>query len=146
MKSHNLLIYLITVIILGVGCASNQPSPEERYPDLVEENPPHRIPYVEKEITIDSVAFIRVDKEKALVVKGSFPNPCTQILRVDERVFPEMLTLNIIGWQRYQQMCAQTITPFTYIHKGISSEQWEGMKLIEINEKEYELPLSSSTQ
>lgn len=146
MKIDSLLICLIAVILLGVGCAANQPSPEERFPDLVEENPPHRTPYVEKEITIDSVAFISVNKEKALLIKGTFPNPCTQILRVDERAFPEMLTLNIIGWQRYQQMCAQTITPFTYIHKGISSAQWEAMKLIEINEKEFELPLSSSTQ
>ncbi|MGN8225159.1 hypothetical protein [Gracilimonas sp. BCB1] len=146
MNIYSLLTYLIAVIILGVGCAANQPSPEEQYSDLVEENPPHRTPYVEKEITIDSVAFIRVNNEKTLLVKGTFPNPCTQILRVDERVLPEMLTLNIVGWQRYQQMCAQTITPFTYIHKGISSEQWEQKKLIVINEKEFELPLGSSSE
>ncbi len=146
MKTDSLLVYFITVIILGVGCASNQPSPQERYPDLVEENPPHRIPYVEKDVSIDSIGFIKIEKEKALLVKGTFPNPCTQILRVDERMVPEMLTLNIIGWQKYQQMCAQTITPFTYIHKGITPEQWEQKKLIVINEKEFKLPLDSSTE
>ncbi|WP_421772886.1 hypothetical protein [Gracilimonas sp.] len=146
MNIYSLLTYLIAVIILGVGCASNQPSPEESYPDLVDENPPNRIPYVEKDVSIDSITFIKVQNEKALLIKGTFPNPCTQILRVDERVVPEMLTLNIIGWQRYQQMCAQAITPFTYIHKGISSEQWEQKKLIVINEKEFELPLGSSSE
>jgi hypothetical protein len=143
MKFDNLLIYLVALILLGIGCASNQPSPKERYPDLVDVNPPNRIPYVEKEIAIDSIAFIRVQKEKALLIKGTFPNPCTQILRVDERIVPEMLTLNIIGWQRYQQMCAQTIIPFTYIYKGISSEQWEEKKLIVINETEFKLPPGS---
>lgn len=138
------LFLSLTLFLLIIGCASNQPTLEETYPNLVKENPPERIPYIEKEVTTDSISFIRVQRQKTLLIEGTFPNPCTQILRVDERTVPEILYIDIIGWQRYQQSCAETITPFTYVHKGISAEQWANMKLIVINGIEFELPLGSN--
>ena len=144
MKVLKILLFALPAFLLMISCASNQPTLEEIYPNLVEENPPNRIPYVEKEITIDSVSFINVQKQKALLIKGTFPNPCTQILRVDERTVPEILYLDFTGWQEYQQSCTEVIEPFTYIYRGLNSEQWSQMKLIVINDIEFELPLTSN--
>ncbi len=136
------ILIIISVLFLVHGCASNQPSLEDKYPDLVTENPPDRIPYIEKEVTIDSTSLVKVQKQYALLIKGNFPNPCTQILRVDERTAPEVLFLDIIGWQKYQQTCAEAITPFTYIHRGFDPQNWNNLKKVVINDIEFE-PLSA---
>lgn len=137
---HILIVTGLAVLVFtAIGCATEKPSLQELYPNLIDEAPPERIPYVEKEIYIDSIGVINVQSQKAIIVKGTLPNPCTSILRVDELTVPEMITLNLIGWQRYQESCIQTIEPFTYIHQGISREQWKEIKIIKVNEKEFRL-------
>lgn len=140
------ILVIFSVLFLALGCASNQPTLEDKYSDLVTVNPPDRIPYIEKEVTIDSVSVVRVQKQNALLIKGSFPNPCTQILRVDEQAAPDVFFLDIIGWQKYQQTCAQVITPFTYIHRDPNSQNWNNLKKVVINDIEFDMPSAPKTQ
>lgn len=122
---------LICLIIVGFSCAPTQKLNDE-YPDAIEINPPDQVPYIEKNITIHSVQPIQVGRQYGLVIEGDFPNVCTQILRINERAALGKLDLKVLGWQRYQKACAETITPFTHIYE-IPRDLFQTLDTVSVN-------------
>lgn len=138
----NLKYPLIILLFAGLltACGTPQKTLKEQHPDLVEVNPPDRIPYIEKDISIEDVEFLKVKRAPALLIKGQFPNSCTQILRVDEKTPPEIVNLTIIGWQQYKKPCEQSGNPsFTYVHKNLDAQHWKNTRLIIINNQEFKV-------
>ena len=110
-------IILFFIVSLS-ACTTTESALDTKYPDRVQVNPPQRTAYVEKDIHIRTVEKLQLKNNTALVIEGDFPNPCTQILRVDDKRFPQTFSLKIIGWQKYQEVCMQTITPFTFVYQN----------------------------
>lgn len=121
------------------ACTSTSDILNEKYPNLIELDPPERIPYEEKKVRVDDLQVMEIRGQSLLVIQGSFPNPCSKLLRIEQESFPEILNLELVGWQKAREMCAQSITPFTYIVKDIPEEQWEQLKLVTVNGTELKL-------
>lgn len=133
---HLLFVFLFASLL--TACSSSQKTLDELHPDLIEVNPPNRIPYIEKDIEIEGVEFMEIQRNPALLIKGRLPNMCTQILRVDQKTPPEIIELTIIGWQQYKKPCEQSGSPsFTYIHKNLDAQLWKNTKLVIINNQEH---------
>ncbi|MEX0608546.1 MAG: hypothetical protein WD016_01180 [Balneolaceae bacterium] len=131
------------LVITCISCASSHISLREQHPEAIDVNPPQRVPYIENEITIHAIEAVSSGKEYALLIEGEFPNPCTQILRVNERRLIGTLELKILGWQRYGEMCAEVITPFTFIY-NIPKEQFQDIETVTANGTVKELTHSSN--
>lgn len=123
--------FIICLMLVGFSCAPTQ-NLNDNHPDAIEINPPNQVPYIEKDIIIHSVEPIQVGRRYGFLIEGDFPNVCTQILRVNERAALGNLDLKVLGWQRYQELCAETITPFTYIHE-IPRDIFETLDTVSVN-------------
>ena len=140
------MIKIVTFLILitaVAGCTSMQSSLDEQYPDRVQVNPPQRVPYEERPLHIRSVERIQFRNNYALVIEGDFPNPCTQILRVNDNRFAQTNSFEIIGWQKYEEMCAQMITPFTFIYEN-QSMPLRDLETVTVNGTAFKLENSDS--
>lgn len=130
------------MIVFGFACSSIQ-SLQDQYPDAIELTPSPQVPYDEKDITIRSVEPVQSGRQYALLIEGDFPNPCTQLLRVNEKSGLDKLNLKILGWQKHKEMCAEVITPFTFIYE-IPKEDYEKIDSVSANGKTFELDKSNS--
>lgn len=129
--------------LLTTGCSTTKEPLTDRFPNLVKVSPPDRIPYVEKELSISSVELITLRKSTALLIKGEMPNTCTSILRAEMNIVPEILNIEMIGWQKYQQECAEGTKPFSYLVRNISNEEWKDIGWVYINEEQFMLDKSN---
>ncbi len=140
-----LLLTTSLLMVFLAGCATTKaPSLAERFPNLVEVDPPNRIPYIQQEFSIELVEPILVGKHTALHIQGTLPTGCTKVLRVSDKWLPEILNLEMVGWQKVQESCTQAAIPFSYIFTNMTQEPWEQIKLVTVNGKEFKFHSSTN--
>lgn len=118
-----------------LGCASSQQGkkPGEQYPDLVTLTPPgdqHRKP---SKVYIDSVRRISHHESPALLIHGTFPDGCTRLASADHEFQHDTLAITLSAWRNPDKICAQVLTPFTFIYNNISSREFGSRIPVSIN-------------
>jgi hypothetical protein len=137
--------FLFIWMLFLAGCATTKaPTLAERFPNLIEISPPSRVPYVEKKIAIKLVEPILVGKKTALHIQGTLPTGCTGLLHVNDKWLPEILELKMVGWQKARETCKEPSVPFSYIFTDMSPEQWQQIKMITVNGKEFKFHESAT--
>lgn len=135
LSNLRLLIWTLTAFIFLIGCASsskkNRPEP---YQNLVTVQKPGNEPNRTARVYIDSVKKITTNNQPALLVNGTFPDACTKLKKVSHQVKNDSLFLEIEAWRNPDSMCAQVLTPFSYIYYKIPENELTSHDQIVINE------------
>jgi len=139
MKAILFTLLSLHLLMMGSGCTVNEDSIKDRYPNLVEITAPGDLPYSEVSIGIEKADIVTLSNDLALHIKGYFPNPCTQLLRVEESFNEGVLRLELIGWQQSDIFCAQTITPFSYLYTTLNDDQLQSLEVVTVNGEEFTL-------
>lgn len=134
------LLFAISVLILSLtigSCTMHEDSLTEQFPDLVQVDPPGDLPYKEVQLYIENIQIVELNSGKALHVQGNFPNACSHLLRVEGTLSDTTLELNLIGWQETEIMCAQYLTPFSYLYTELSGDQLQAIEKVISNGSEF---------
>lgn len=132
------IVYLfLAVLTLIAACASSSNNKSRDYENLVSLHEPEEQPHQPSKVYIDSVKQIVHEQEAALLIHGTFPDACTNIEEVIHSVENDSLYLEIKAWRNTEQMCAQVLTPFSYIYKELSKEHFAEHTEININGTAY---------
>lgn len=123
--------------MIGNGCTVNEENIKDRFPNLVEITDPGDLPYSEVSIRVERAEIVTLSNKLALHIIGYFPNPCTQLLRVEDNFKEGELQLELLGWQQSDIFCAQTITPFSYLYSTLKDAQLHSLEVVTINGEEF---------
>lgn len=134
-------VTISTLLIIASinGCSVHNDNLSERFPNLVQIVPPDDRPYTESRLIIESVESVVLESGYALHIQGNFPNPCTQLLRIEEESTQNILRLDLIGWQETNTMCAQYIVPFSYLYTDLNKDQWSALDTVIVNGNSFPL-------
>lgn len=102
-------------------------------PNLVQIVPPGDARYRPAPVYVDSLAPYATENGDVLLVKGHFPNGCTQLLKAGHRIEGDTLFLRLRGWQPVDRMCTQALQPFSFIYDRVPPDS-----LAHIRSFEYE--------
>ncbi len=118
-------IYLLLTIFIIVGCASssNNGDGNETYPNLVSLQQPGDQPHKPSKVYIDSVKQITANEHPALLISGTLPDACTNLQEVTHSISENKLSVEIKAWRNPDKMCAQVLTPFSFIYEGVSKKE-----------------------
>lgn len=136
------LSFTLSILILTLtlcGCSMYDDSLTERFPNLVQVNPPGDLPYEESSVNIEKVDVVVLKNGKALHIQGQFPNPCTHLLRVEGELAGTTLALSFDSWQESNVMCAQSLTPFSYLYTELSEDQLATIEKVTIDGRDFYL-------
>lgn len=129
-------IALILIIVVA-GCASSNNSEEtEGYPHLVTLQQPGDQPYDTSRVYIDSVKVI-TRNQQALLIHGTFPDACTKIRDVSHTIDNDSLKLSFSAWRNPEKMCAQVLTPFSFIYNKLTEKELRSHSKIFVNNTPY---------
>lgn len=107
------------------------------YPHLVQLKPVGQEAHEPSKVYIDSVKQITDQGQPALLISGSFPDACTSLGSVSKEGDEGKLELRITAWRNTEQMCAQVITPYSFIYSRLSVKQLKAQSSVIINESTY---------
>ena len=134
-----LLYWMLAISVIAAGCdfsSQNSKRPAEGYQNLVTLQQPSDDAQSSK-IYIDSVKTVTTSNEMALLVSGTFPDACTKLGSASHQQQSDNLYLDITAWRTPQTMCAQVLTPFSFIYKGLTSNAISANDQIIINGTAY---------
>lgn len=135
------IIYLsIAILIIIAGCASssNKKGDEiESYSHLVSLKQPADEPSQPSKVYIDSVRQVTAEGEAALLIHGTFPDACTHLKEARHRIQNDTLSLEITAWRNPDKMCAQVLTPFTFIYNELMEKEFSSRSTLLVNGSEY---------
>lgn len=129
----------LALLILIVGCASSSSNENYDYEDLVSLQKPQDQPHQASKIYIDSLKQITHEQEPALLIHGTFPDACTKLEEVSHRMENDSLYLDLKAWRNPDKMCAQVLTPFSYIYEELNQDDFSSHSEIIINNTAYSL-------
>ncbi|MGM0546989.1 MAG: hypothetical protein ACQEST_09735 [Bacteroidota bacterium] len=134
-----LIACTLLTFIFAIGCASSQNSNKsESYENLVSiEKPDEGEPSQPSKVYIDSVKKITDNDTQALLISGTFPDACTKIRSVSHHTQNDSLHLDIEAWRNPEKMCAQVLTPFSYIYNRLSDDELSSYDNVTINNTAY---------
>ncbi|TYP94124.1 hypothetical protein LX73_1849 [Fodinibius salinus] len=107
------------------------------YPNLVTLQKAQDVSHQPANIYVDSVKQITVDNHPALFISGSFPDACTHLSNVSHQINNETLTLNFSAWRNTDKMCAQVLTPFSFIYEQLEDQEITSRSEVFINDTAY---------
>lgn len=105
----------------------------ESYSHLISLEKPGEEPNQPSKVYIDSVKKITENKKDALLIGGTFPDACTKLEEVTHHTKNDSLYLEITAWRNPDKMCAQVLTPFTYIYDQVSDEELKSHSEVIVN-------------
>lgn len=135
------LALLLLSGIIAAGCASSEKKSldKSKIENLVEIHPPLHKSYTKSKVYIDSVQLIDDNDRRALLVSGSFPDGCTRLDRAAHTVNNGEVELSLSAWRDPEMMCAQVLTPFSFIYNGLAEEELDQRPAILINGTTFEI-------
>ncbi len=120
------------------GCASSQKSDNVKsLENLVSIQEPGDEPHNPSKVYIDSVKKITINDSPGLLISGTFPDACTKIQQVTHHTSDNSLYIDIKAWRNPEQMCAQVLTPFSYLYHKMTEEELSTYSKAIINERSY---------
>lgn len=111
----------------------------ESYENLVNIQEPDDEPYQQSKVYIDSVKKITDHNKPILVISGTFPDGCTKLQNVTHHTTGDSLYLDIKAWRNPNMMCAQVLTPFSYIYDRITEKELSTYAKVIVNGSSYHL-------
>lgn len=134
-----ILMLLLTATIVSFGCASSEKNSnkEKEYPNLVSLNPPEDQKQEESNIYIDTVESITQNKQKALLISGSFPDGCTHLKAAKYSIAEDTLKISLEAWREAEMMCAQVLTSFSFIYDEIPEQSLKSASSVMVNGRMY---------
>jgi hypothetical protein len=131
--------FSIAIATMIAGCASSNNNDEDDQPlqNLVELQSPDEQPNQPSKVYIDSVKQITRNKKEVLVIFGTFPDACTNLEEVTHHTKGESLHLEFSAWRNPEIMCAQVLSPFTFIYDKLSKEELSSHSEVLINNTSY---------
>ncbi|NGP78132.1 hypothetical protein G3570_15900 [Balneolaceae bacterium YR4-1] len=132
------LLLLLTTLLLS-ACASSEKNSNRDMDiqNLVSLNPPGDQNVEESTIYVDSVQAITYENRRALLISGSFPDACTHLASATDSLVQGSVHITLEAWRETDQMCAQVLTSYSYIHSGISADVLSEISSVTINEHTY---------
>lgn len=128
----------MVVALLVVGCASSNSSEDtQSYPHLVELQSPGDEPNQSSKIYIDSVKQVTRNQQEVLVIHGTFPDGCTNLESVTHSIKGDTLQIKFKAWRNPEMMCAQVLSPFTFIYDKLTNEEISAHTNVIINKTTY---------
>lgn len=105
--------------------------------NLVSIQEPGDEPHNPSKVYIDSVKKITNNDSPSLLISGTFPDACTKIQQVTHHTSDNSLYIDIKAWRNPEQMCAQVLTPFSYLYHKMAEEELSTYSKAIINERSY---------
>lgn len=132
-------LYTIFIFILLTGCASSAQKNDnvKSFENLVTIQEPLDEPHQPSKVYIDSLKQIRNDGKPALLINGTFPDACTKLQQVIHHSTGDSLYIDIKAWRNPDQMCAQVLTPFSYIYHDLTEDELNTHSAAIINGSSY---------
>lgn len=134
-----LLFWMLAISLVAAGCdftSKNNKQPADDYQDLVTIQEPVDDAQSSK-IYIDSVQIVTTNNKTALLISGTFPDACTKLGSASHRREGDTLYLDITAWRNPQTMCAQVLTPYSFLYKELTSNALSANEQIIINGTAY---------
>ncbi|HKK45165.1 MAG TPA: hypothetical protein VJ964_06555 [Balneolaceae bacterium] len=121
------------------GCASSSNSNNEKhsFTNLVTVEKPGSTKHNPSKVYVDSVKQITIDQKPALLVSGTFPDACTKLEEVTHRISDDSLSLNLKAWRNPDELCAQVLTPFSFIYDSLTKKELSSHSSVYINKTAY---------
>ena len=134
-----ILYSLPLLIIIAVGCASSSKdnSKQHSYTNLVKIEKPGSTNHKITRVYVDSVKQITINKKPALLIKGTFPDACTKLANVSHTIINDSLQIHFTAWRNPEELCAQVLTPFSYIYDELSKKEISSHTNVFINNTAY---------
>lgn len=120
------------------GCASSSSNSDtpNSYSSISLQAPGDQ-PNQPSKVYIDSVQKITQSGKEVLLIHGTFPDACTKLQNVTHSIKSNSLHLEFDAWRNPDMMCAQVLTPFTFIYDKLSEEELNSHSEIIINDTAY---------
>lgn len=84
-------------------------------------------------VFVDSVKIVSENNREVLLIGGSFPDACTKLKEATHQTEEDSLYLELTAWRSPDEMCAQVLTPFTYMYDQLSKEELNSHSEIKVN-------------
>lgn len=134
-----MLLFISSVLASGCASSEKNSNQEKKYPNLVRLTPPGNQKQEESNIYIDTVELITQNKQKALLISGSFPDGCTHLKTATHTIEKDTLRITLEAWREPDLMCAQVLTSFSYIYKTIPEKALENSSSVMVNNRSYRI-------
>lgn len=133
------ICWFLAVLVVVGSCASSSKNEEaaQNYENLIALQDPGDQPNQSSKVYIDSVKSITWERQKALLIYGTFPDACTNLKDVTHRIQNDSLYLTFEAWRNPEMMCAQVLTSFSYIYEGLSEDEITSHSEVIINDTAY---------
>jgi hypothetical protein len=134
-----LLTWLLPVFVVITGCASssNNASQTELPSNLITLQSPGDTPSQPSKVYIDSVKQITHEQQSALLINGTFPDACTKLESVTHEIKNDSLMLHFKAWRNPDTLCAQVLTPFSFLYDKLSEKELSQHSQVIINGTAY---------
>ncbi|MDZ7683018.1 MAG: hypothetical protein U5J63_15205 [Fodinibius sp.] len=133
------LFWTAAILIAVTACnpsSNNVENPSDQYQNFVTLQEPTENSQSVR-IYIDSVQTIAKNDKTALLISGTFPDACTKLGDAYHHTKDNTLHLELSGWRTPDTMCAQVLTPFSYIYDKIKIATLTNHSQIIINKTAY---------
>lgn len=107
------------------------------YPNLVTLQKAQDVSHQPAKIYVDSVKQITANDHPALLISGSFPDGCTHLSNVTHQIDGGILILEFSAWRNTDKMCAQVLTPFSFIYEQLEDQEITSRSEVFINDTGY---------
>lgn len=140
----NYLVLISLSLFMISGCASSEKNSNKKqemsWPNLVTLNPPaENNNSRESDVYIDTAGVVSHNGKQTLLIKGQFPDGCTQLGSADYARAGDTLQITLRAWRDPNMMCAQVLTPFSFLYEDIPEKMLVNRELIQINGQSYQL-------
>lgn len=133
-----ILLWSLAILTIVASCASSSKKGNQNsYASSVSLQKPGDHPAQPSKVYIDSVKKITKDDKDVLLISGTFPDACTKLEEVTHYVQNDSLYLKFKAWRNPEMMCAQVLTPFTFIYDKLSKELLDSHSQVIINDTAY---------
>lgn len=127
------LFFAALIITAGCSSSSDETVEKQDLKNLVSLESPKDHPSQSSKIYIDSLKKVTYNQQTVLLIHGTFPDACTHLEEVTHQVKRDSLYLDLKAWRNPKQMCAQVLTPFSFIYDDLSSEDLSSHPQVIIN-------------
>jgi len=123
--------------IAGCASSSNNSVGREQYPNLITLQQPQDQPHITSKVYVDSVKQITASERPALLISGTLPDACTNLENVTHSISENKLSVKITAWRNPDMMCAQVLSPFSFIYEGLTEKELSARSSVIINGTEF---------
>lgn len=124
----------LAIVIVVAGCASSSKknNTNNSYSSISLQKPLDQ-PNQPSKVYIDSVKKVTNNDKQALLIYGTFPDACTNLEEVTHSIENGSLYLKFKAWRNPEMMCAQVLTPFTFVYDKLTEEELTSHSEVIIN-------------